>query len=321
MESEPIPAVASAGRPSREYRATAAFLLTGVFLLLAVLLYGRTISSVPTIGVMTLAGPVIGAVVELALAFGLAWRRHWAYAAMTPALWILVLSGVLTFLLSLAGGRLDIPIGAILAIWALRAPPRGTPDPAPLQPAGGVLAPILVATLAVVAAWPLIVPAAIQPGGPLLASAADLHLELQTATPCPGDAGPAHDPPEAIDIVVRWTWARAEPIRAGTDAVVLSWATMGREDLAGYFLDEPSQQQPGITEEDRSGLFAVYRNDLAASGFEPGSVTIRLHRPHELASGPGVVQVAATYAHHYSGLAGMTPSGLWTRAEVMNCEW
>ena len=173
----------------------------------------------------------------------------------------------------------------------------------------------------IVAAWPLIVPTATQPGGPLIAASADLHLELQTATPCAGDAGPAHDPPDSIDVVVRWTWARAEPMRAGTDAVVLSWATMGSEQIAGYFLDEPMQQQPGITEEDRSGLFAVYRNDLGAHGFEPGSVTIRLHRPNELGSGPGLVQVAATYAHHSMGLVRMTPQGLWTRAEVMNCEW
>jgi hypothetical protein len=313
---------AAAGRPSREYRATAAFLVTGVFTLVVVLLYRNTISSVPTIGVVTLAGPVIGAVVELVIAFGLAWRVHWASAAMSPALWIVALGGLLTFLVSLAAGSLDIPIGAILAIWALRAPPRGMPElaPAPGKSAERVLAPILVAALVLVAAWPLIVPSLTQPGGPLIVAATDLDLEL-AATPCVGEAGVADDPPEAIDVVVRWTWARAEPMRAGTDAVVLSWATMGREDLSGYFLDEPIQQQPGITEEDRSGLFAVYRNDLGASGFEPGSVTIRLHRPNELASGPGLVQVVATYAHHYMGLVRTTPQGMWTRHEVVNCEW
>ena len=319
MGPEPITA-ATAGRPSREYRATTAFLLTGTFTLLVILLYAATISSVPAIRAMTLAGPVIGSVVEIVIAVGLAWRLRWARAAMTPALSILAFSGVVTFLLSLAGGGIDIPLGAILAIWALRAPPRGAPDPAPGQPEGRVLAPILVAVFVVVAAWPLIVPTAIQPGGPLIAASTDLDLEL-TATSCAGEAGVPDVPPEAIDVVLRWTWARDEPMRSGTDAVVLSWATMGREDLTGYYLDEPIQQQPGITEEDRSGLSAVYRNDLAARGFEPGSVTFRLHRPHELASGPGLVQVAATYAHHYMGIVGTTPSAVWTRAEVMNCEW
>jgi hypothetical protein len=313
--------VETAGRPSREYRATAALLVTGIFTLLVILLYARTISSVPAIGVITLAGYVIGALVELVIAFGLAWRLQWASAAMTPALWILGLSGVLTFVVSLAGGGVDIPIGAILAIWALRAPPRGTPDPAAGQSLGGALTAILVAALVVVAAWPLIVPAATQPGGPLIAASTDLHLELQPAAPCPGDAGPAHVPPDSIDVVLRWTWAREEPMRSGTDAIVLSWATMGGEEIAGYYLDEPILQQPGITEEDRSGLYAVYRNDLGVRGFEPGSVTIRLRRPNELGSGPGLVQVAATYAHHATGLTGTTPSGLWTRAEVMNCEW
>jgi hypothetical protein len=288
--------------------------------MLVVLLYWRTISSVPTIEVMTMAGAVIGSVLEIVVAAGIAWRLRWAHTAMTPVLWILFLGGLLTFLVSFGRGSIDIPIGAILAIWALRAPPRGTPDPTLDQTVGSVFAPILVAAFMVVAAWPLIVPTAIQPGGPLIAAAEDLHLEL-TATSCVGEAGVADDPPEAIDAVLRWTWARAEPMRAGTDAVVLSWATMGREDVAGYFLDEPLQQQPGITEEDRSGTFAVYRNDLAVRGFEPGFVTIRLQKPHELAPGPGLVQIAATYAHHYTGLVGITPSGLWTRAEVMNCEW
>jgi hypothetical protein len=313
--------VETAGRPSREYRATAALLVTGIFMLLVILLYARTISSVPAIGVITLAGYVIGAFVELVIAFGLAWRLQWASAAMTPALWILGISGVLTFILSIAGGGVDIPIGAILAIWALRAPSRGTPDPAAGQPLGGALSAILVVALVVVAAWPLIVPAATQPGGPLIAASTDLHLELQPAAPCPGDAGPVHDPPETIDVVLRWTWARTEPMRAGTDAIVLSWATMGGEEIAGYYLDQPIQQESGITEEDRSAMLAVYRNDLGARGFEPGSVTIRLHRPNELGSGPGLVQVAATYAHHYMGLVRMTPQGLWTRAVVMNCEW
>ena len=321
MESEPA-TVDTSRQPSREYRATAALLVTGVFTLVAVLLYRDTISSVPVIRDVTLGGYVIGAVVELVIAFGLAWRLQWGHAAMTPALWILGLSGVLTFLASVAGGRLDIPIGAILAIWALRAPPRATPDPATDQRWGGLLAAILVTALVVVAAWPMIVPTATQPGGPLIAADTDLDLELRAATPCPGDAAPAHVPPDVIDVVLRWTWARGEPIRAGTDAVALSWATMGGDEgSAGYYLDEPMPQDPGITEEDRSGMFAVYSNDLGTRGFEPGSVTIRLHRPNELTSGPGLVQVAATYAHHYTGLVGPSVSGLWRRAVVTNCDW
>lgn len=319
MESEPTTAD-TALRPSRHSRATTALLIIGAFTVFAILVSRGTISSVPAIGAITLAGPVIGAVVELVVAFGLVSGRRWANAAMTPVLWILALSGVLTFLASLLGGRLDIPIGAILAIWALRAPVSSTSDPAPGQSTWSGLAPILVGALLVAAAWPVIVPIATQPGGPLLAASTDLHLEL-AATPCVGEAGVADDPPEAIEVVVRWSWARGEPVRDGTDAVVLSWATLGGDDLAGYYLDEPVQQLPGITEEDRSGLFAVYRSDLAVRGFEPGSVTIRLRRPHELGTGPGLVQVDATYAHHYLGQVRTTPQGVWTRAEVVNCDW
>jgi len=106
------------------------------------------------------------------------------------------------------------------------------------------------------------------------------------------------------------------------DAVALSWATMsGEEGSAGYYLDEPIEQEPGITEEDRSGTFALYRNDLSIRGFQPGSVTIRLRRPNEVTSGPGMVQVAVNYAHHSNGQVGATPAGLWTRAEVTNCDW
>jgi hypothetical protein len=320
VESEPI-TEDTAPRPSRQSRATTALFITGAFTIFAILLYSGTISSVPAIGAVTLAGPVIGAVVELVVAFGLASRLQWANAAMTPVLWILGLSGVLTFLVSLGTGRLDIPIGAILVIWALRAPPSSTPDPAPGRSTRTALAPILVGALLFAVAWPVIAPTATQPGGPLLAASTDLHLEL-TATPCVGDGGVADNPPDAVEVVVRWTWARAEPMHAGIDAVVLKWATMGGpEGSGGFFLDEPVQQLPGITEEDRSGMVAVYRNDLNVRGFEPGSVTIRLRRPTELASGPGLVQVAATYAHHYNGQFGTTPAGLWTRAEVTNCDW
>lgn len=320
MVTEPIDAEVTK-RPTREYRAAATFLLTGVFTLLLVLLYGQTVSSVPAIGVVKLAGPVIGGVLEVAIALGLGLRRTWAYAAMTPALWILALSGVLTFIAALARGSLDIPIGPILAIWALRAPPSAMPRPTPDALMRRAIAPVLMAALVVVAAWPLVVPTLTRPGGPLIVDAPDLDLQLQTATPCPGGAGPAHDPPDLIDVVLRWTWARSEPMPGGTDAVAFSWATGGGEESGGYFLDQPIAQQPGITEEDRSSRLVVYRSDLAVSGFEPGSMTIRLRRPNELTAGPGLVQVAAKYAHHETGIAGVAPTGLWTRAATITCEW
>jgi hypothetical protein len=61
--------------------------------------------------------------------------------------------------------------------------------------------------------------------------------------------------------------------------------------------------------------------DLAARGFEPGTASIRLRRPNELGSGPGLVEVAASYAHHYAGLTGQNPMGVWTRATSMTCDW
>ena len=320
MTDEPTVEERGAPRPRREYRATAAFLVTGLFVLLVVLLYGRTASGVPVIGALSLAGPVVSAVALLLIAVGLALGSTWAQAAMKPALWIVVIGGAISFLVGLTAGSIGIPIGIVLGIWALRARPQVSPNQIAGPSRGGVVAPILVAALLVTTAWPLIVPAATQPGGPLIAAASDLDLEL-TATPCPGEAGPPDTPPDFIDVVLRWTWARAEPMPAGQDAVVFSWATMGRSDPTNYFLDEPIPQQPGITEEDRFIMYAEYRVDLEERGFEPGAVTIRLHRPHELASGPGLVQVAATYAHHYQGRVDLTPLGLWTRAEVVNCDW
>ena len=321
MESEPITAD-TALRPSRQSRAATALFIAGAFTVFAILVYRGTISSVPAIGTITVAGPVIAAVVELVVAFGLASRRRWANVAMTPVLWILALSGVLTFLASLLGGRLDIPIGAILMIWALRAPVSSTVESC----AGPVDA-----------ERARINPRRRPPGrGCMAGDRAERHPTGGTAArvvhgPPPracrdalcrrSGRGP-DGPPDAVDVVVHWTWARAEPVRAGIDAIVLSWATMGGpEGSGGYYLDEPVQQEPGITEEDRSGVLAVYRNDLTIRGFEPGTVTIRLRRPNELAPGPGLVQIAVTYAHHYNGQFGTTPAGLWTRAQVTNCDW
>ena len=138
--------------PSREGRATLTFTITGFFILVVFVLYGGlAFLASPTPVTIYLLGPLIAAAVLLVAAFGLQGRRPWAESVVTPMLIVLIVSGVVTFVLTLVAGGLDFPIATILAAWALLAPPRAeTTDRSP-----GSLA--LLGALVLSAVWPFVV--------------------------------------------------------------------------------------------------------------------------------------------------------------------
>jgi hypothetical protein len=134
---QPPPPTSTPGRPTREYRAQWTFILATAFLLFAyVLTLSRAAGSVG--GGLFLAG-VLGIGVNATAAWGLANRRDWARHAMTPILWIYVGAGVLVFVVVLAQGGVNIPIGAILAAWALSARPSEALGPVPSTSTEGTL--------------------------------------------------------------------------------------------------------------------------------------------------------------------------------------
>ena len=141
----------SAGH-SREGRATLTFTITGIFILIVWALYGGLLlMDSPTFSTVYLIGPLIAAAALLAAAFGLHRRRPWAESVVTPMLFVLVISGIVTFVLTLVSGGLDIPIASILGVWALLAPSRAeTGERTP----GGL---VLLGALVLSAVWPFVI--------------------------------------------------------------------------------------------------------------------------------------------------------------------
>ena len=112
--------------PSRESRATFTFAVTGTLDIFTLVIYGgAAFTDSPIVGSVYLIGPLLGAAALLVAAFGLYRRRPWAEWVVTPMLIILIVGGVATLLLTLPFGGLTFPIAAIVAVWALLAPPRG----------------------------------------------------------------------------------------------------------------------------------------------------------------------------------------------------
>ena len=114
---------------TREYRAIITFAISA-----GLLIVGFLITPSPTAVVL---GALLGLVVSLVEARGLSQRRDWARYAMAPLLWIYVGAGVVVFVLVLARGGVNIPIGAILAAWALSAKPSEALGPIPASSVQG----------------------------------------------------------------------------------------------------------------------------------------------------------------------------------------
>ena len=141
----PAPAIRLPGPPTRESRATLTFTIVAAFLLLALIVVSTQAGYIGGTG-----GAFISALLAIATAiieaWGLSQNRSWARSAMTPMLWIYVAAGALVFVLTLARGGINIPIGALLAAWALTARPSEALGPVPGSSTEGTL---LIAGLAV----------------------------------------------------------------------------------------------------------------------------------------------------------------------------
>jgi hypothetical protein len=129
---------------TREYRAIMTFAVSAGFLIVALLITPSQTGIV--------LGALLGIAVSLVEARGLSQRRDWARFAMAPLLWIYVGAGMLVFVVVLARGGVNIPIGGILAAWALSAKPSEALGPMPTSSAQGtylILAAIVAALIQV----------------------------------------------------------------------------------------------------------------------------------------------------------------------------
>jgi len=126
------------GPATREYRALVTFAVAAVFVTLVVVVVDGNMERSATPMSVLWAG-LLGIANNVVAAWGLAAGRPWARYAMTPILWIYVGAGVLTVLVALSRGSVNIPIGAILAAWALYAKPSEALGPIPPSSAAGAV--------------------------------------------------------------------------------------------------------------------------------------------------------------------------------------
>jgi hypothetical protein len=118
-------------QPTREYRAIVTFWATAGLVIVALLL-GRASQG-------AVFGALLGLVASIVEARGISQRRDWARYAMTPMLWIYVGASVLMVLVALSHSGVNIPIGGILAAWALSARPSQSLGPVPAHSLEGTL--------------------------------------------------------------------------------------------------------------------------------------------------------------------------------------
>lgn len=300
---------------TREYRAVIAFLglaTFGAVIWLLVAVGARPV--LPVVYLVTLAIPLLTILVLVIEAWGLAGRRAWAVAACTPMLVILLVAGIVSFVVALLQARLDIPLGALLAWWALRAAPEPRPEPA----RGGLTSTLLLGGLLLFSIAPLLTPVILTPGGLFLAGRSDLDASMTL------DCGPTSSAgPETIVATYRWSWRRAELVAGGTDQIAVSWFANGWSGSDSYSL-RGTELGPGLSEANRmiggeSGV--VFAVDLATSRFEPGQARVTLQREVDLESPHGSIELRARYAHGPADIYDPVSATRWDANQDARCEW
>lgn len=308
-------------RSSREYRASVAFLISGLYTLLVVALLSSSLtqSGAPLQGALTLWGAFAQSMAMLAIAIGVASSRRWATAVTTPLLGLLVVTGVIEVFFALTRSTLEIPVGALLAIWAFRAPLRAAADLPPIRQSWSVVGAVVIGAMVLFTAWPLITPVLVQAGGPLVVGKDALQPSLVLTC-----TGAPKAPPATVTVRYDWRWSRSEPWVTGTDSLTLEAYTRVGEGSGGYALDMSGPTSAGIWDSDViigepvGGVFGI---DLSQAGFDPGYVALTLDSLGTPQFGHGSIDARATYLHAPVDPSGPRVASTWRVRTDASCEW
>jgi hypothetical protein len=254
----------------------------------------------------------------LGTAFGLARGRGWAVAVMTPLLQLLVLAGAVEVIWSLAHGAIHIPFGALLAIWALQAPIGARGSDGPRTSGWRLAGSAAFGAMLLSAAWPVVGPILLIPGGPLVVSRDALQPSLViTCDSAPGTA------PTFVRVEYGWRWTRAEPWAAGTDSVVLTWYVVREDGLTGYEPEASASLGGGISEANvqLAPRGSVYGVDLGTTRFEPRTIAISLVSTGVPEPEHGSVEIDAVYLHAPSDIYDFQSPATWSVISSSRCEW
>ena len=304
----------SGPRPSFQWRAGTALKATAAFAALVAVILAAGPSPLPVPTTILILSVGAFCVVSFIAARGLGGHRSWAVAAAPAMLWMLIASGLVDVIVGMQHATIQIPVGAVLAVWAFRAPRHSSP-PA-LDRAGSALA----ATFLVVNAALSLGPWVWGPAGPFALGEADLAANLSV------ECGPAGaGVPGSVPLSLRWSWSKSEAFPYGTDGIAIAWrsADSGGQELfaLGEASDETSlgfwtgggSPSSGLAD----ALIAEYGNgvafgiDLAIQQYGPGQVAVTLQRSSAAPVAHGDLEVEARYVH----------LGRWTSRAIGACHW
>lgn len=316
--------------PSREYRATATFLICGVFALMVLFLVQGALPGNPPIrGVVALVGGVLMTIAVLATAIGLGRQATWARAITTPMLLALVLSGAIEVVAGLTQHRLQFPLGLILGIWALNAPFRTplttdadtNPSGADARSGTGIRGGVALGALVLGLFGPYLAGPLTTPGGPLIVDGSALQPTLSVTCDQPNGG-----PPTAVRIDYRWQWSHAEPLVEGTDAITFTASTLRADDIdAAYRIDSNYDLvSPGVAPADISigpNPAVMFTVEIAANQFAPGEIRLPLQAPNQLPAGHGSIEISAQYEHGVDAAQLGDHAHLWVVESGARCEW
>jgi hypothetical protein len=328
-ESAALDRLGDPRRPTFEWRASTAFKAVVAFTAaVGAIVVAGTGQLPPAYLLVAIAASVACLLVT---ARGLDAGDGWAHAAAPAMLWILIGFGLVQVLIALGESRIEFPIGAILAVWAFRAPRSIPPAAVDRRRVQAVVGTFLVAHAALVVGPPLI-----GPTGPFAARQDDLNVSL--AFDCGAATGGV---PDKVPATFRWAWNRGEPFAEGIDGIAIAWTgqdTSGpdgapgdpdAEDPGGLFvLAEPepvladgvSQGGGAVSSEQADAFFrgsggggTTFAVDLAVQQFKPGEIALTLRRASLVPVAHGYLQFDAVYVH----------LGRWTLKvrSTTGCRW
>jgi hypothetical protein len=307
--------------PSRQYRASAVFLTGGLLTIVIALVLSQSLLQIapPIRGAVALLGTLPGAIAMVVAAFGIAWGRPWAIAIATPMLVVILVAAVVDFAIAFSHSTINLPITALLAVWALRAPLRVSAGATTVSRSGGFTGALVFVALLLSTGWPVLSPLLLQNGGPFIVAEDALQPSLLLTCHGAPDVAPA-----SVTVEYDWRWSKAEPWAAGNDTITLEAYTTIDEDASGYAIDVSGTMTAGITEADIL-IFepkgAVFGIDLGQAGYAPGSVGISLQQAGEPTSPHGSIQVQATYLHAPANTGDKNSSSAWSVQTEAQCEW
>jgi hypothetical protein len=334
---EVAPVVAEADPGLFEHRAMLAFrALAAIYVVGIVLAFFPEPDTISLLLALTFnAAALVLAITYYVIQRGLRYLQPWAVAVARPVLILIILEDLAVLVMSVAEGRIRLPIATVIAGWALLGRAGVKPIPWPRVFSWvvlGLAAPMLAV---LVFARPLF-----GWGGVLDVQQRDLVARVTASCAATGDtaggttagganaggaAATAGVPPSTIRLTYDWAWRKGTPVPSGLDVVVIGWTGDDAQGRPLYLLGPSLPTPAGIYDGRRRFPSLEMGNAVAAQsrgswqwgieldefGIQPGRIEVDLQRAREATPGSQPLRIMVSYVH----------LGLWHVDEPVTCSW